>query len=309
MTRNFRGLKKNYYHLTHLDKLNLIDKNNCEISLSRQADLLGISRSSIYYQNLPISPEDINVMNLIDVIYTKYPFYGSRRIKKELKIYHGIIANRKRIQRLMREMGIEAIYPRQNTSRPDNQNQTYPYLIRNLIINHPNQVWGTDITYIKLNQGFCYLTAIMDWYSRYVIAWELSSTLEIDFILSNLENALKTNIPEIHNSDQGCHFTSKQYTDILKTNEVQISMDGRNRCMDNIFTERLWRTVKYEDIYINSYQDIFELKSGLEKYFDFYNNHRIHSKLDDQTPYAVYFNKILKVNFQNLPSRYPQLTV
>ena len=289
---NFRGLKKNYHHLTKHEKLNLIDKNNNKISLTRQAELLGVSRSSIYYQPI-ISLEDISVMNLIDEIYTKYPFYGSRRIKQELAKYYYLNLSRKKIQRLMSQMGIEAIYPKKNTSKPNIQNKIYPYLLKNLTIKYPNHVWATDITYIRLNKGFAYLAAIMDWYSRYVVAWELSNSLEIDFVLSNLNNALETNIPEIHNSDQGSHFTSKQYTDILTTNTVRISMDSRGRCMDNIFTERLWRTVKYENIYINSYQDIVDLRSGLEEYFDFYNNHRIHSKLDNQTPQEVYFNKIL----------------
>ena len=232
-------------------------------------------------------------MNLIDEIYTNYPFYGSRRIKKELEKYRNINVNRKKIQRLMRQMGIEAIYPKKNTSKPNNRNRTYPYLLKNLIINKPNHVWGTDITYIRLHQGFAYLAAIMDWFSRYVISWEISNTLEIEFVLNNLKNALQINSPLIHNSDQGSHFTSEQYTDILTASTVQISMDGRGRCMDNIFTERLWRTVKYENIYINSYQNISDLRSGLEKYFDFYNNHRIHSKLDNRTPNEVYFNKTL----------------
>ncbi len=292
MKQSFHGSKKNYHHLTHSDKLNLVDKNNYKISLSRQTELLGISRSSIYYKPI-ISLEDISIMNLIDEIYTKYPFYGSRRIKKELSKYHNISANRKKIQRLMSQMGIEAIYPKKNTSQPNNENRTFPYLLRNLIIRKPNHVWGADITYIRLKQGFAYLVAIMDWFSRYVVSWEISNTLEIGFVLTNLKKALQCGSPLIHNSDQGSHFTSKEYTNILRSDEVQISMDSRGRCMDNIFTERLWRTVKYENIYINSYQDISDLRSGLEKYFDFYNNHRIHSKLDDQTPREVYFNEIL----------------
>ena len=230
-------------------------------------------------------------MNLIDEIYTKYPFYGSRRIKKELSKYHRLKVNRKRIQRLMDQMGIEAVYPKKNTSKSNSQNKIFPYLLRNLTIKKPNHVWGTDITYVRLNQGFAYLAAIMDWFSRYVISWEISPTLEIEFVLNNLKRALRVRSPQIHNSDQGSHFTSKEYTGILQTDNIQISMDSRGRCMDNIFTGRLWRTIKYENIYINSYQDISDLKSGLEKYFDFYNNHRIHSKLDDQTPREVYLTK------------------
>ena len=271
----------------------MVERDNSDITLSRQADLLNISRASLYYQPVPVSQDDIRLMNLIDQIYTKYPFYGARRIKKELKRNHKLSVNRKHIQRLMREMCLEAIYPKKNTSKPDNRNQTYPYLLRNLTIDHPNQVWGTDITYVKLNGGFCYLVAIMDWYSRYVVAWELSNSLDIEFVIGNLKKALTVNIPEIENSDQGSHFTSPQYTGILTENNVQISMDGRGRCMDNIFTERLWRSVKYENIYIKSYGNIQEARLGLEEYFHFYNNERIHSGLNDLTPSEVYFNKFI----------------
>lgn len=233
-------------------------------------------------------------MNLIDQIYTQFPFYGARRIRKELRREHKLVINRKCIQRLMRVMGLEAIYPRQkpNTSSSSTLHQKYPYLLRNLTTNHPNQVWGTDITYLKLSQGFAYLVAIMDWYSRYVVAWEICNSLEIDFVLRNLETALKTHQPEIHNSDQGSHFTSPQYTDILQARDIQISMDGRGRCMDNIFTERLWRTVKYENVYLKAYTSIQEAREGLTEYFDFYNNRRFHSSLNDLTPREVYFNNI-----------------
>jgi len=183
--------------LTHREKANLVEKENPDICLARQAKLLHISRSSIYYQPSPVSQEDINLMNLIDEIYTKYPFYGSRRMEKEVRRYHDIICNRKHVRRLMGQMGIEAIYPRQNTSLPDQRNETYKYLLHNLTISCPNQVWGTDITYIKLSHGFAYLVAIMDWFSRYVIAWALSDNLENEFVLSNLNKALETNKPEI----------------------------------------------------------------------------------------------------------------
>lgn len=232
-------------------------------------------------------------MNLIDKIYTKCPFYGARQIKRVLKREHKIIASRPHIRRLMKLMGIEAIYPKPNLSKKNIQNPTYPYLLRNLTIDRPNQVWGTDITYIKLNHGFCYLVAIMDWFSRYVIAWELSNSLEIEFVIRNLKKALIINIPEIENSDQGSHFTSPQYTGILLENNVKISMDGRGRCMDNIFTERLWRSVKYENIYIKSYNDIAEARAGLTEYFQIYNSERPHSSLNDLTPAEVYFNKII----------------
>lgn len=234
-------------------------------------------------------------MNLIDNIYTESPFYGSRKIREVLKREHREIVNRKHIQRLMREMGIEAIYPKSkfSLSDPDSTHKKYPYLLRNLSINRPNQVWGTDITYLKLNQGFAYLVAIMDWFSRYVIAWEVSNSLEIEFVLRNLGNALKIATPDIYNSDQGSHFTSPQHTDILAERKVQISMDGRGRCMDNIFTERLWRNVKYEDIYIKSYNNPLEARLGLADYFSKYNNRRPHQSLNYMTPAEVYFNKII----------------
>jgi putative transposase len=289
---NWPGLKKSLSPLTHDEKTELTEKVNSDISLSRQAELLGVSRSSLYYQPVPISQADIELMNLIDRIYTKCPFYGARQIKRVLKREDKIVASRPHIRRLMRLMGIEAIYPKPNLSKKNIQNPSYPYLLRNLTIDHPNQVWGTDITYVKLNQGFCYLVAIMDWYSRYVVAWELSNGLDIEFVIRNLKNALTVNIPEIENSDQGSHFTSSQYTKILLENKVQISMDGRGRCMDNIFTERLWRSVKYENIYIKSYDDAAEARAGLTEYFNIYNNERPHSSLNDSTPAEVYFNKI-----------------
>ena len=279
--------------LAHREKVDLVDRDNECITICRQSKLLDISRASLYYQKTPVSQENVDLMNSIDEIYTKYPFYGSRRIRKELSRKYKLTVNRKHIQRLMKEMGIETIYPKKNTSRPNLQNFTYPYLLGNLTINRPDQVWGTDITYIKLTSGFCYLVAIMDWFSRYVVAWEVCHSLEIEFVLRNLTKALKTSKPEIYNSDQGSHFTSSQHTAILVENEIQISMDGRGRCMDNIFMERLWRTVKYENIYIKSYNDIAELRLGLEEYFHFYNNERFHSKLNDHAPAEVYFNKII----------------
>lgn len=274
--------------LTHRERLKLVERDNSDITISRQAELLEISRASIYYQKVSISEADIRLMNIIDEIYTKCPFYGSRRIKKEMRRRRRIAISRSHARRLMRIMGIEAIYPKPNLSKPENQNQKYPYLLRNLTINRPNQVWGTDITYIKLARGFCYLAAIMDWYSRYVVSWELSESLEIDFVLECLRRSLKINTPEILNSDQGSHYASDQYLNILKEKEIRISMDGKGRCMDNIFTERLWRTVKYENVYLKLYQNIREAKAGLQEYFEFYNQERFHSSLDDKTPVEVY---------------------
>ena len=230
-------------------------------------------------------------MNAIDAIYTKYPFYGSRRIRHELGQNHKIYICREYVQRLMKLMGLTAIYPRKhwNFSDPNKQHIKYPYLLKDLAISYPDQVWGADITYVKLETGFAYLTAILDWFSRYVVAWTLSLDLEVNFCVENLNAALTIGFPKIHNSDQGSHFTSSDYTGILKEKEIQISMDGRGRCVDNIFTERLWRTVKYENIYLKSYANFLEAESGLKIYFDFYNNDRPHSSLGNQTPAQVYF--------------------
>lgn len=271
----------------------MANKELCGISISRQADLLNISRSSIYYTPA-IDPDDIRIMNAIDEIFTKYPFYGHRRIRKDLQSDYEIQIGKKRTIGLMKNMGLEAIYPKKkwHLSDPDRNTKKFPYLLSGLPIIRPNQVWGTDITYIKLSKGFVYLVAIMDWFSRYVVNWELSETLEIEFCLNNLKGALAIGAPEIHNSDQGSHFTSSQYIDILNGKEkIKISMDGRGRCMDNIFTERLWRTVKYENIYLNEYQDIGEVNRGLREYFKFYNEKRKHQSLNYQTPAQIYFTK------------------
>lgn len=229
------------------------------------------------------------MMNRIDRIYTDLPFYGSRRIQWQLKEKYGIEICRQYIRRLMRLLGIETIYPKKNTSQGNVLNLKYPSLLKNMTAAFANQIWGTDITYIKLEHGFAYLVAIIDWYSRYVIAWKLSPSLEMDFCLENLQAALKIATPQIHNSDQGSHFTSPRYTDLLSEKEIQISMDGRGRCMDNIFTERLWRTVKYENVYLASYENFAEANAGLKTYFNFYNTLRPHSSLGNQTPAQIYF--------------------
>lgn len=271
----------------------MTNKTHSDISIFRQAELLDISRSSVYYEPLA-DPEEIKIMNAIDVIFTKCPFYGHRRIKTDLWEDYEIWIGKKRTIALMKKMGLEAIYPKKkwHLSDPDQSNRKFPYLLSGLIITESNQVWGTDITYIKLLKGFAYLVAILDWHSRYVISWELSETLEIDFCLANLKQALDIAVPKIHNSDQGSHFTSPQYIDILKSKEtIKISMDGRGRYMDNIFTERLWRTVKYENIYLNEYRNPGEAKQGLTEYFKFYNEKRRHQSLDRKTPAQIYFAK------------------
>lgn len=229
-------------------------------------------------------------MGHIDKIFTDYPFYGSRRIRHELGQTYEILIARNHVQRLLRLMGIEAIYPKAkpNTSQSNTQHHKYPYLLKGLSIIRPNQVWGTDITYIKLETGWAYLIAFIDWFSRYVVSWELSPTLEIEFCLTARDQALRKATPEISNTDQGSHFTSEQFIAPLLEKNVRISMDGRGRCMDNIFTERLWRTVKYENIFLKSYHTITEAKTGLDEYFQFYNYKRPHQSLGYRTPAELY---------------------
>jgi len=238
-------------------------------------------------------------MNIIDAVYTDRPCYGKRRMATVLRRDYSIAIGKNHVRTLMIKMGLIAIYPKKkkNLSEPNKQNKMYPYLLRGLSITRPNQVWSTDITYIKLEHGFCYLTAIIDWHSRYVVSWELSNTLDIDFCLRALERAYKSAIPEILNSDQGSHFTSPKFTSISKSRGVKISMDGRGRCLDNIFVERLWRTVKQEDVYINQYSSMTEAKAGLTKFFEDYNNYRPHQSLNDKTPAEVYFGQNKKTAF------------
>lgn len=290
---NSIGWKKNYQFLAHKNLVGLVDKNNEKISLTRQAELLDISRSSIYYESVEISVEDKKIINLIDEIYTDCPFYGNRRIKAELNLTHHILIGRDHVRTLMNILGLQAIYPKSSIdlSKPNKENLIYPYLLRGVRIIKPNQVWSTDITYVRLQNGWAYLIAIIDWYSRYVINWKLSNTLEIEFCLDCLNEALDNSKykPDIFNNDQGSHFTSKKFTNILTNKNISISMDGRGRCLDNIFVERLWRTVKQENIYLNSYQDVLETKTGLNKYFSFYNNERRHQSLNYLTPAEIYY--------------------
>lgn len=255
---------------------------------------MGISRSSLYYLPVPVSAQDKKIMDLIDAIYTCFPFYGSRKIKEELNQTYLIPIGRGHTRTLMQTMGIEAIYPKKklNLSSKNNDNKIYPYLLRGLAITGPNQVWGCDITYVRLETGFAYLVAIIDWFSRYVLAWRLSNSLDIGFCLECLNEALSQGQPLIFNTDQGSHFTSPQFAGILESRQIQISMDGRGRCMDNIFTERLWRTVKQENIYLNSYQDVGQARRGLNEYFPLYNNLRRHQALDYRTPAQIHFQKI-----------------
>lgn len=232
-------------------------------------------------------------MHKIDAIYTKYPTFGSRRMKAQLKRWYGIAVSRKLIRKLMEVMGLEAIYQRPNTSQPHPDHAVFPYLLRHVPAMHPNHIWGTDITYIRINGSWAYLVALLDWYSRYVVAWTLSDSLTSGFCVTNLERALESAEPEIHNSDQGSQFTANDYLDTLKSYPgIQISMDGRGRCMDNIFTERLWRTVKYEEVYLNEYSSCTDAKHSLGRFFTNYNTDMPHQSLHHNVPADVYFEKI-----------------
>jgi len=266
----------------------MLEWESGEISLVEQAALLGISRSSLYYKPVEPSEQEITIKRRIDEIYTRSPFYGSRRITAAL-CREGLSISRPTIQHYMREMCIAGIAPGPNTSQPHPAHKTYPYLLRGLKIDRPNQVWGIDITYIRLRAGWMYLVAVLDWFSRYVVAWQLDQTLEMPFVLLTVEQALALGRPGIWNSDQGSHFTSPQYIQKLLDAQVQVSMDGRGRAMDNIFTERLWRSVKYEEVYLHDYDSPREARQGLEKYMDFYNFERLHQSLDYRTPEEVHF--------------------
>jgi putative transposase len=250
--------------------------------------LLGLSRSTLYYKAAPESAENLALMRLIDEEYTRHPFYGSRRLAEWLNKEHGHQVNRKRVQRLMEVMGLEAIYPRRNSSAPGQGHKVYPYLLRDVKVERVDQVWSTDITYIGLPGGFMYLAAVIDWFSRYVISWRLSNTLEGEFCLEMLEEALGQGKPEIFNTDQGAQFTANAWTGRLEREGVAVSMDGRGRCLDNIFVERLWRSVKYEDIYLRCYESVPLLREGLGAYFPFYNEERLHQSLGYRTPGEVY---------------------
>jgi putative transposase len=265
----------------------MIDREHPRLSLVRQCALLGISRSSLYCQPTGAGAQDLELMALMDRQYLKTPFYGSRRMTVWLRT-QGHQVNRKRVRRLMQLMGLEAIYRHPNTSKPAPGHKIYPYLLRGLEINRVNQVWATDITYIPMARGFLYLVAIMDWHSRYVLAWRLSNTLEVDFCVEALEEALRQGKPEIFNTDQGSQFTSEAFTGRLLAQGIQVSMDGKGRCMDNVFVERLWRSVKYEEVYLKAYQNGSEARRGIGAYLAFYNQERPHQALGYQTPGQVF---------------------
>lgn len=272
------------------EKNKWVERGHPDLSISRQCELLGLNRSGFYYEPIAESAENLSIMATLDRLHTAYPFYGVRRMTINLGIEFQPI-NDKRVRRLMRLMGIEANYPRLNLSKKNEGHQIYPYLLRGVEIDRPMQVWSTDITYVPMAQGFMYLCAVMDWHSRFITAWRLSNSLTVGFCKEALEESLDLfGCPKIFNTDQGSQFTSPKFTQILKDKKVAISMDGKGRALDNIFIERFWRTIKYENIYIHAYENGLELHKGLSQYFDFYRYERKHQSLGYQTP-SVVFNK------------------
>jgi len=265
----------------------LVEPDNEQISVFRQCQLLGLNRTSLYYRGKPQSVEDGELMRLIDEQYTRTPFYGYRRMTVYLQNL-GFRVNHKRVRRLMRKLGLEAIYPKPNLSKPGKDHLTYPYLLKGMAIGHSDQVWATDITYIRIGSGFVYLMVIMDWHSRFVIEMEVSNSLESSVFVETLKRAMNKGTPGIFNSDQGSQFTAIEWLKILQENKIAISMDGRGRCFDNIFVERLWRTVKQEEVYLKEYADVWEAEESLRQYFEFYNYQRPHQSLNYQTPFEAY---------------------
>lgn len=274
--------------LTIDEKRGLIEhENNSALSVRQQCELLGLNRSTLYYEAVPWNEGDLQLMNLIDAWFTDMPDLGVRQMMWRIRD-SGIWVGRKRVRTLMRHMGLFPIMPRRNTSKRNPEHPVYPYLLRDVTIDRVSQVWSMDITYIRLGRGFAYLTAIMDWHSRYVVAWRLSNSLTADFCVDCLKDALSYGRPEVFNTDQGCQFTSAEFINVLEDAKIAISMDGKGRAIDNIFIERLWRTVKYHNVYIKGYRNIPEAHEGLKEFFDDYNMERRHSSLGYKTPWSVF---------------------
>lgn len=271
-------------------KRQLIEPTHAQLSIRRQCELLSLNRATLYARPAGESALNLALMRLLDEEYTRHPFYGSPKMTVYLRGL-GYSINHKRVERLMQQMGLQALGPRPKTSQPSPEHKVYPYLLRGLAITHPRQVWAADITYIRLPHGFMYLVAVLDWYSRYVLAWTLSNTLDTPFCVAALQQALVQGTPEIFNTDQGCQFTAYPFTKVLKAAQIRISMDGRGRCFDNIMVERLWRSLKYEDIYLKDYETVPALHSGLAAYFTFYNEERPHQSLDYRVPADVFFDR------------------
>jgi putative transposase len=282
------GSKKNL-DLTLEQKRRAVEPGHKKIPIYRQCELLGLNRSSLYYKSKGETPYNEQLMRLIDEQYVKTPFYGIDKITEWLR-RQGHCVNHKRVRRLMRQMGLEAVYPRRkrSLSTPDKQHKIYPYLLKGIEITEPDQVWSADITYIRMYRGWLYLVAVMDWFSRYILSWEVSVTLESDFCVSALKQALRLGKPDIFNTDQGSQFTSIDFIQVLRYADVQISMDGKGRVFDNIFSERLWRTVKVEEVYLRDYQTVAEARYYLGRYFEFYNEERLHQALGYRTPAEVH---------------------
>jgi putative transposase len=265
----------------------LVEPGHPDISVRRQCELLGVNRSGLYYQPLGESAENLKRMRLIDEEYTRRPFFGSRKMMQWLHD-QGYPVGRERVRRLMRLLGLEAVYPKPRLSQPGQGHKIYPYLLNGVAITRVNQVWSTDITYIRMAEGFVYLVAVMDWFSRFVLSWAVSLTLEGDFCLEALQRAFRWGRPEIFNSDQGAQFTSEKFTGVLARRGIAISMDGRGRCLDNIFIERLWRSLKYEEVYLRDYTRVPEARTGIGNWFRFYNHQRFHQSLNYRIPAAVF---------------------
>lgn len=265
------------------------------IPIARQCDLLSLPRSSYYYRSVRDDSYNQRLMNLIDEQFIRTPFYGVKKMTIWLRRQDQEV-NKKRVRRLIRLMGLQAIYPKPRLSLSNQTHKKYPYLLRNLTIDHPDQVWCADITYIRMLHGFVYLMAIMDWYSRFVLEWEISTTLDTGFCLLALEEALGLSKPEIFNTDQGSQFTSIEFIDRLEKEHIQISMDSRGRFIDNIFVERLWRSVKYEEVYIHNYETVSDVRNGIARYFHMYNMERLHESLGYKTPYEIYVKERLNIN-------------
>jgi len=263
-----------------------------ELPIKQQAEVLGISRSTVYYEPRPISDEDLWLMRRLDELHLNYPFAGSRMLRG-LLWQQGLEVGRRHIKTLMRRMGIEAIYRKPNTSKPAPGHRIYPYLLRYMAVTRPNQVWAMDITYIPMARGFIYLAAVVDWFSRRVLAWRLSITMEASFCIEAVEEALSKNEkPEIFNTDQGSQFTSDDFTGLLRKNGIDISMDGKGRWRDNVFVERVWKSIKYEEVYLHAYASVAEARTSIDRYLEFYNTIRPHSSLNQFTPDQVYFNRL-----------------
>lgn len=272
-------------------RVSMIETDHDSISIARQCELLDVSRSRVYYRPRPIDSSDLTLMHRIDELHTAHPFYGTRMMTDHLR-REGLVINRKRVQRLMREMGLKSMAPGPNTSKPHPEHKIYPYLLRDVRIERPNHVWSTDITYLRMHSGFAYLCAVIDWYTRYVLSFRLSNTLDVRFCIDALEAAFVHGRPEIFNTDQGSQFTSPKFTRGLLEREIKISMDGKGRAIDNVYVERLWRSVKYEEVYLKDYGCLNEARKSLTMYFKYFNEVRPHSSLDGRSPSELYFGQL-----------------